>query len=378
MAESSKPHCAAGGAPGTAPEPPVRAGRKLRVGLFVDLPRQPGWMVEAFAEVAALDFAEIAAIAEGGADLRRPPWLWRVYGRVDGWLFGLPAERIELKTRIPRPRLPSLPDIGAGLPGDAELLRSLLRLGRRSARRGLQKLAYVDQWCIAYRVGGSERWQGDLSSLTPLLPPKDCYWADPFPLARGGRHYIFFEELEFANGRGYISAVELNGRGACSAQVRVLQRGYHLSYPFPLEHQGEFFMIPETGENRPAELFRCIDFPDRRRLEKVLLRGVWFVDATVHRAGDWWWLFVNMGAEPAAADDELHLYRADSLRGERVPHRVKPVKSDVRADRLRSVCCFTGRAYRSTGWSTCRRKRIASARSAFPPLRADSCWGYTP
>jgi hypothetical protein len=455
---------------------PGHVARKLRVGLFADSPLQPRWVVEAFAKVAALDFAEVVVIAEGEADSRRPPWLWRAYGRVDNRLFGLrpdPSERIDLKTRVSHTRLLALPAGGYGqaaeaawrrelarlrldvafalgavdddalegtaqhgvwrycfgeergwleilagfrevcegipvtasglrirrgprddriayqswsrtvpfsvarsrgrflrktgefagralrelhrsgdawldgcppaarmrsvaeqpLPGTAELVRGLSRIGRRIARRGLQKLLYVEQWFVAYRFGGGDRWRGDLRWFTRLLPPKDRYWADPFPLERGGRHYIFFEEFVFASGKGHIAMVEVKRDGSCSAPVRVLERDYHLSYPFLLEHDGELFMIPESGENRTVELYRCIGFPDRWCLEKVLLRDAWYLDATVHRAGDRWWMFANVGAEAGMADDELHLYYADRLLGEWTPHAANPVKSDVRCAR---------------------------------------------
>src|SRR5205085_654400 len=47
-----------------APAPTLSA-RKLRVGVFADARRQPRWMVDAFAKVAASDFAEVVLIAAG-------------------------------------------------------------------------------------------------------------------------------------------------------------------------------------------------------------------------------------------------------------------------------------------------------------------------
>jgi hypothetical protein len=464
------------GASAAAAGHPDHGGRKLRIGLFADSPLQPAWAVEALVEVAALDFAEIVVIGEGGAQRPAPPWPWRAYGRVDTWLFGRrpdPSRRVDLRTCVPQLRPLALPAGGCGqaaetawraelarlrldvafalgdvddgllegmakygvwrycfgeergaleslagfrevcdgipvtasglrirrgpredrlayqswsrtfpysvarnrgrflrktgkfagralrelhgsgdawldgcsplartrpaaqerLPGNAGLARALARLGLRVARRGLQKLLYVDQWFIAYRFGDGAGRREDPRQFTRLIPPRDRDWADPFPIERGGRHFIFFEEFVFAAGKAHIAMVEVGRDGACSAPARVLERDYHLSYPFLLEHDGELFMIPETGENRTVELYRCLDFPYRWRLEKVLLRGAWFVDATLHRAADLWWMFVNVGVEDAVADDELHLYHADRLLGEWRPHRGNPVKSDVRCAR---------------------------------------------
>src|SRR6267142_5373558 len=91
--------------------------RKLRIGLFADSPLQPRWMVEAFAKVAASDYAEVVAVAEGCAAHTAAPWPWRTYGRVDKWIFGSlpdPSERIGLKPRLPQIRSFTLPNRNAG------------------------------------------------------------------------------------------------------------------------------------------------------------------------------------------------------------------------------------------------------------------------
>lgn len=221
----------------------------------------------------------------------------------------------------------------AAAAGSAELLGGLARLGGRIARRGLEKLCTVDQWFIGYRFGAAERWDGDLRSYRMLMPPRDRYWADPFPLERAGRHYIFFEEFMFAAGRAHINAVEVGRDGSCSPAVKVLERPYHLSYPLLVEDDGELYMIPESGANRTVEIYRCTRFPHEWRLEKVLLRGARFVDATLHRAHGIWWMFVNAGPDGTELHDELHLYYADSLLGEWRAHAANPVKSDVRSAR---------------------------------------------
>ena len=118
------------------------------------------------------------------------------------------------------------------------------------------------------------------------------------------------------------------------APVRVLERDYHLSYPFLIEQDGQLLMIPETAQNGSVEVYRCIDFPLRWKLEKVLLQGVRCVDPTFHRGPDRWWMFANAAAPGSRMfDDELHLFHAESLLGEWQPHRRNPVKSDARCSR---------------------------------------------
>lgn len=228
----------------------------------------------------------------------------------------------------------------ASIPGTADMLWRMSLLGSRIARRAAQKLVCVDQWFIAYRFGGDAPWRGDLREYVSLMPPKDRFWADPFAVARDGRYWIFFEELPFARGKAHIAAVEVAPDGRRSAPVRVLERPYHLSYPFLIEQDGELFMIPETGRNRAVELYRCTRFPDQWTLEHVLMQDVFFTDVTLHRADDRWWMFANGNVAGAEGADELFLFHADRLTGKWRPHRHNPVKSDVRGARP------AGRLYR--------------------------------
>lgn len=207
-----------------------------------------------------------------------------------------------------------------------------LRLGTRLARRAVQKAFAVEQWFIAYAFGASAN--AGLAGFRRLMPPKDRDWADPFALEKNGRHYIFFEEVPFATRKGHIAVVEVDRSGRTSAPLRVLERDYHLSYPFLFEHDGNLFMIPESAANRTVELWRCVDFPGTWKHEANLLEGVRCVDATLHRAQDRWWLFANCAAgETQLFDDELCLFFADRPTGEWRPHARNPVKSDPRGSR---------------------------------------------
>lgn len=241
----------------------------------------------------------------------------------------------------------SRPAASLGAPLDvpvaAGAARDIAAIARRIASRSVQKLLYRDQWFIAYRFTAEEGWHADLCKYICLMPPKDRFWADPFPVMRNGRNYIFFEELVFTEGKGHISVVEVDRTGLRSGPMRVLEKDYHLSYPFILEQGGELYMIPESGDNRTVELYRCVEFPHRWQLEKILLAGRWFTDATLHGSGANWWMFVNVGIEGGEAHDELHLYSAPGILGPWKPHPRNPVKSDVRSARP------AGRVYQRDG-----------------------------
>jgi hypothetical protein len=245
-------------------------------------------------------------------------------------------------------------------PADLEILKSVSRIGARILQRGVEKALTVEQWFLAYRFndgrfndgrfsdgrfsdgrfsdgrGGDARAvAADLKGYTRLMPPKDRYWADPFVLEKNGRYFVFFEELPFKARRAHISMLEIDPlSGRASEPVRVLERDYHLSYPFLVEHDGQLYMIPETAQNGTVEAYRCVDFPRRWKLERVLFDGLRCVDATFHRGADRWWMFANAAAPGSRAfDDELHIFHAERLLGDWQPHRRNPVKSDARCAR---------------------------------------------
>ncbi len=223
---------------------------------------------------------------------------------------------------------------------NSEIVKGIGAITGRIALRGAEKALYVEQWFLAYRFrdsrfGDARAIAPDLKGYRRLMPPKDRYWADPFVVAKNGRYFVFFEELPFKAGKAHISMVEIDAAtGAASAPVVVLDRPYHLSYPFVLEHDGQLYMVPESARNGTVEFYRCVDFPLRWKLERTLMEGVRCVDATFHRGTDRWWMFANVAAQGSRMfDDELHIFHADSLAGEWMPHRRNPVKSDARCAR---------------------------------------------
>jgi len=218
-------------------------------------------------------------------------------------------------------------------PQNRELARYVTRLATRYARAQLAARTSVDQWALAFRFGPSSG--GSVPDLSPfrfreIVPPRDRFWADPFPLRVDGRYYVLFEELVFKSPKGRILGFELTKDGPVGQPVTVLERDYHLSYPFTFEWRGERFMIPETAADRSVQLFRAVKAPYEWELESVLLGDVSLVDATVAEIEGRWWMFAGSVTRGGSRCDELNVYYADSPLGPWVPHRRNPVISDVR------------------------------------------------
>jgi hypothetical protein len=159
-------------------------------------------------------------------------------------------------------------------------------------------------------------------------------WADPFPAKEKDKYFIFVEEVLYKNKKGHISVIELDQDGKYREPVKVLEKEYHLSYPFIFRWRDGYFMIPETSKNKTIELYRSTNFPFEWKLEAVLMQDLKAVDATLFELDGLWWMFVNIGAEGTLnAFDELHLFYAESPLGPWQPHKRNPVKSDVRSAR---------------------------------------------
>ena len=219
-------------------------------------------------------------------------------------------------------------------PGNFAMLGLLARLGARYARKKVRDLLSLEQWYVAYRFDERPRGPDDVfRDLVPLIPPKDRFWADPFPFKKDGRSYLFVEQLHYSNWRGHIAVIEIDPETGAGAPRKVLERNYHLSYPLVFAWEGEVYMLPETSSARRVQLFRCTEFPDRWTEDRILLDGVNAVDATLFEHDDRWWMFVNIGQPGASNWDELHLYHAETPLGPWAPHPRNPVKSDCRSAR---------------------------------------------
>ena len=221
------------------------------------------------------------------------------------------------------------------MPTNRELLPLMLKLMGRYAGSKLKALRHFNQWALAYRFKSNpDDPNTTFYKYKYLIPPKDRFWADPFPVKDDGKYYIFFEEYLYDTARGSIAVLEIDRSGVTSDPVTVLDRPYHLSYPFIFHWEGNYYMIPDSSGNKTVELYRCTSFPHKWELEKVLIEGISSKDATLIELDGVWWMFLNVASQGVTCPwDELHLYYSDRPDGEWTPHPHNPVKLDVRSSR---------------------------------------------
>jgi hypothetical protein len=218
------------------------------------------------------------------------------------------------------------------MPANGEMFSHLSRMVGRYAASKFRAALNSDQWALAYRFrSGPSDSNNTLYRFKRLTPPKDRFWADPFAIKAGDHYYVFIEELLYSTGKGHISVIELDRKGVVSGPRKVLEREYHLSYPFVFEWNGNYYMVPESAANKTIELYRAKTFPFVWQLEKVLMTDVRAKDATLAEIDGKWWMFVSMSEH--SIPDELYLFSADTPLGPWTPHSRNPVKSDVRGSR---------------------------------------------
>jgi len=227
-------------------------------------------------------------------------------------------------------------DTAAAEPSAGRVVAGFARFGRAVVRDRTDRLLSRKQWLLAYGIDrartGAVPTQA-LAELSWIIPPRDRFWADPFVARHGDGWVVVFEEKLYARRNARIAALEIDRDGKLGEPYPVLERDYHLSYPFLLWWNATWWMIPESARNGTIELWRATEFPRRWALERTLIEGIHAVDATLVEHAGRWWMFCNIGEPGASKDDELHLFHAQTPLGPWTPHPRNPIKSDIRGAR---------------------------------------------
>lgn len=255
----------------------------------------------------------------------------------------------EAAFRVNAPHCPPLVVDETPFPLWQALLQLLVRYPLNFARKLYWRLFFAEQWVLLLGRHEGKRDTVELGCFRKLMPPPDRFWADPFVVSHEGSQYVFFEELLYQRGLGHLSCLRLGDDGSPSEAVKILEKPYHLSYPFVFLYQGQYYMIPETAGNHTVELYRCEAFPHRWVFEKNLMEGVEAYDATLLEHDGRWWMFVGMRNHANCSSSEaLYLFHADSpLSSHWQPHPQNPVVALAsRARPAGRIFASGGRLYR--------------------------------
>lgn len=194
-------------------------------------------------------------------------------------------------------------------------------------------LIFMDQWILLFNIKkglSTSFWR-----FRKIVPPKDRFFADPFIIQNKDKYYIFIEEFIYKSNKAHISVIEMDKKGNFKKPVTVLEKSYHLSYPFIFKNDNEYFLIPESRSNKSIELYKCVEFPFKWEFQMNLMEKIEAVDVTLFYYQKKWWLFANIVENPgASALDELFLFFSERLLTKNwTSHPLNPVVSDARKAR---------------------------------------------
>ncbi len=239
------------------------------------------------------------------------------------------------------PALKAFPEV----PGNLRMTALIIRNTWRYLRYKRKNKSENQRFTLLYQCAEFNGHPPDLGAFTVLEPPAGSFWADPFVVTAGNEHYLFFEEFIHSRNKAHISLLRLDASRKFSKPEIVLDKPYHLAYPFLFSWQGEHYMIPDTSANHTVELYKATRFPGQWELQCTLLKDTVLIDPTLWSENDTWWLF-GCAAGPAytSTNDQLLLYYSkDLFSGNWTPHPQNPVVTHI------ASCRPAGKIFRMNG-----------------------------
>ena len=218
-------------------------------------------------------------------------------------------------------------------PTNTEFLKMSCYNFGKFLKRNLKNSYSFEQWGLLFDI--KNEISKSMWRYKKILPPKDRFWADPHIISMDKNYFIFIEEYVYSKSKGHIALIKMDKEGNYEYLGKVLEKDYHLSYPFVFQFENNFYMIPETESNNNIELYKCTDFPKKWEYHGEIMNNVNAVDTTIFNYNDKWWMFTGMKENLGSSNsDELFLFHSDNpLSNDWESHSSNPIISDVRQAR---------------------------------------------
>ena len=218
-------------------------------------------------------------------------------------------------------------------PTNTEFLKMSCYNFGKFLKRNLKNSYSFEQWGLLFDI--KNEISKSMWRYKKILPPKDRFWADPHIISMDKNYFIFIEEYVYSKSKGHIALIKMDKEGNYDYLGKVLEKDYHLSYPFVFQFENNFYMIPETESNNNIELYKCTDFPKKWEYHGEIMNNVNAVDTTIFNYNDKWWMFTGMKENLGSSNsDELFLFHSDNpLSNDWESHSNNPIISDVRQAR---------------------------------------------
>ena len=150
-----------------------------------------------------------------------------------------------------------------------------------------------------------------------------------------GKYFCFVENYSFLQKKADISVYELT-KNKATYLGQCINEKFHLSYPFIFKYLNDFYMLPESSENKDLRLYKSEKFPLEWKLEKVLLKNTNACDGTIFQYKEKWWLFVTKSVpDSLETNSQLFAYFSDNpVDSEWIEHNRNPIICDSSKGRM--------------------------------------------
>lgn len=165
------------------------------------------------------------------------------------------------------------------------------------------------------------------ATAAPVLTARDVndvesyLVADPFLVPTSQGWQMFFEVFDETAEKGLIARAESDDGLHWAYKGVVLEEPFHLSYPYVIQVDGDYFMVPETLGRGAVSLYRADPFPGKWTFAGTLLDHQ-TVDPSLFYFNDLWWMY---GCFYAERRHTLRLFYATELVGPWREHPCSPV-----------------------------------------------------
>ncbi len=154
--------------------------------------------------------------------------------------------------------------------------------------------------------------------------------ADPFLVVKDDTLYLFYEEYRYRD-KGIIKMISTCDLVTWSKPKVVLDEDFHLSYPWVFQHEGQWYMMPETSAVHEVRLYRAVNnqLDHFEFVKAILIHNVIgesllldYCDSSIVNKDGKFFLFTTLNH---GKGNELHLYYSNCLDGEYKRHPQSPL-----------------------------------------------------
>jgi hypothetical protein len=253
---------------------------------------------------------------------------------------GFSEIRPEVDGDVVLPSIPSASNTTAlvyKVPGNRQMLKFLFLLLRNRIKFYYRELFAPETWNVGaimkpiheVALGSEKIRDANVTWLPPLAP--SGYLADPAGFIEDGMLHVLAEDYSYTTLKADIAEIVWDPHPVrVCRHDKVIEGTSHLSYPYVIEHNNTIYCVPESCQSSKITLYRR-DLPGGAFIKEcVLLAGVSAVDPTMFFYNGRWWLFFT---DRKYSNTHLYAYYSQELTGEFKPHRLNPVKTDIRSAR---------------------------------------------